>query len=123
MKKKYPRLLKTKLDKEQFLDWIGVLQSEAIPQGRNQLENQNGMCCLGVAVSLTSKKPDCIDEPWGRRLLGVRSHEEDTDWLRRINYDFSRRRGRYLTELNDDDRLTFPQIADKLLEVYGEELK
>lgn len=125
MKKKHPRLLKTKLDKEQFLDWIGVLQSEAIPQTRKFLEDSGGMCCLGVAVSLTSKNPPCRFEGWGIRLVGGSPGDNQgaPGWLKRINIDFLNRSGRELISLNDKDKLTFPQIADKLLEVYGEELK
>lgn len=123
-------LLKTKKDKLQFLDWIAALEAEAVPQTKRCLEDSLGMCCLGVAVSLTVEDP-LIDVPENSEagdmplLVGdvAECQPKAPKWLKDINSDFFDKTGFTLPVLNDQRSLTFPQIAKALMKVYGPELE
>ena len=123
------RFFKNDKEKEQFLDWLVALRESALPQGSGYLESEQGFCCLGVGVSLFCENPDLYEHDEGTILLVGNFPEKDSPkWLYEINKDFGTKYGMRLSVLNDGDwkdgkmisrKHTFPEIADKLWEVYG----
>jgi hypothetical protein len=129
------KLLKTKQDKEEFMMWIAFLQAGVFEKGHNKLDDGYGVCCLGVGCIITIPEHKLITKfvEWSGkdRILGGVPKDQlfAPNWLKAINEDFQRRTGMSLSRLNDgkafnhSDSLSHPEIADKLLEVYGHELE
>lgn len=105
--------------------WIEALRSGKYQQTKGALKNTEGFCCLGVACELSGLgrwekdgawtyyvvdeegfSPDRREDylPYAvRKWLGLYTSEGEYD------SDFGRTN---LTKANDDDGLTFEQIAD-----------
>lgn len=117
------KLLKTKQDKIEFLNFVGFLLADALPQGTNSLQDSHGgYCCLGVGCVVTIP-PESIEG--NSRLYGDLPVDQRAapKWLKELNNNFNKRTGLKLSHLNDVERNTFPQIGEKLLLVYQGELK
>lgn len=119
-------LLKTKKDAIEFLDWIGLLESDFLEKGTLLLEPiENHYCCLakGCLVTIPENKLKLHNE----LLVGLTPMHQSAapDWLIKINNDFFEKRGVTLADLNDGNWLpehSHKQIAALLLEVYTDEL-
>jgi hypothetical protein len=97
--------------------WVAELRSGKYRQTMNRLEDNQGMCCLGVAASIFIPE---TREPREGRCFAYDNHTgEAPPILQRIlrlrgstgEYDDGRS-GSCLTSLNDDDQLSFAEIAD-----------
>jgi hypothetical protein len=124
------KLLKTRKDKEQFLDWLAVLESNAVPQATSRLQNREGFCCLGLACALLIPEnkvitaADDIFMPTGRLLGEYPDCQPNAPrWLKDIDKHFLRKTGRTVSDMNDIDELSFPEIAKILRMAYAEELR
>lgn len=107
---------------EQFKIWIAALRSGDYQQTTGTLENRHGFCCLGVACKVLIPEDKMLFREGILRTKVIAGGDpicqhHAPDWLKLINDDFERRHGKGLITLNDDDKLTFNQIAD-LLEKY-----
>lgn len=127
--KRYPKLLKTAKDKEQFLTWVAFLKAGVFKKAKGALEHNARYCCLGVGCLLTIPEKNLeLEEIDSKSLHGALPNEQEfaPNWLRDINDDFDMRTGRNLSELNDGSfgckMISHNKIADKLLKVYGHEL-
>lgn len=107
--------------------WIEELRTTTLPQGRGQLKDDVGYCCLGIAEKLRG----LTDHDMGSRCtpdqglydwLGVMTTSMDLelDWpVELMPKDMSPGRGGITaTWLNDWAYLSFSQIAD-CLEYFG----
>jgi hypothetical protein len=119
------RLLKTKKDKIEFMTWVSFLQLQIFPKGTGCMEGFDGMCCLGVGCAVTIDNPKTYKASINGRVYisggYPLSQPEAPRWLKRINQNFYNRTKRYLSSMNDGG-VSHPEIARKLLEVYGHEL-
>lgn len=102
--------------------WIDALRSGEYKQTKGCLENNDGNCCLGVAVRvIVPNKNLNLD---GQYLYGVCINNQDQpeapEWLKNIQYDFASKSGTGLIRLNDEANFTFDEIADLLQLVYIE---
>jgi hypothetical protein len=109
-----------KINLEEIKTWIDALRSGNYKQTRKVLQNSKGFCCLGVACDVfipEDKKNKTIGK---RYLIGNMPTEQPNapDWLKKMDSDFEKKTGRYLTSLNDHFKFTFMDIADVLEEVY-----
>lgn len=112
------------MPKKEIQLWIDELRSGKWTQTQFQLQDDVGLCCLGVACKILIPKEQQL---FDRGYLGgvVPADQAATPgWLRTINLDFKHRCDVYLSELNDalEHRLTFDEIADCLQAVYIEEV-
>jgi hypothetical protein len=116
-------LLKTKKDREQFMDWIVALQMEVLPQSTGGLQNSKGYCCLGVACAVTIPEYKLVKSYGNMHGLFPCAQQHAPLWLMGINVDFGIKTAKHsLSVLNDEYLLSFPEIARRLLEVYKDEL-
>jgi len=112
--------------------WLTALETTELPQGRNRLWSPNGYCCLGIAcVVFGDSRPVGLgleDHPHVVEALALLNHKGDAtngisdEALDRMNQLGIEYPG--LTSLNDDDELTFRQIASivrEFPELYFEE--
>ena len=99
------------------IKWIDALKSGEYKRGKSRLGNkEDGYCCLGVGCLITSTKFNNSDESSStfQKVVGL------TDECGRINSkgvllptpNYFPYTAFFLTELNDQTELTFPQIAD-----------
>lgn len=87
--------------------WIEALESNKYPQTRFKLFNGKGYCCLGVAEKIFTGESSSEILGFSRylkikNLLGLSKDDE----LLFIRY-------------NDNQKLSFPQIAQKAREMWG----
>lgn len=111
-----------KLNKKQFQLWIDALRSGDYKQTKETLEDSMGYCCLGVAckVLVPEDKLKLDQIVLGGIMYGqFPEHQPNAPkWLKEINSDFGHKFDRQLIDLNDEDKLSFEQIADALEAVY-----
>lgn len=127
-------------DRETFIsEWIHVLRTTKRKQGRYRLATklENGKyayCCLGIAcevAGLPKRESGFLDSVFygrgkGENTFLPRELSELLDVSKNPSLDcgdYNRdRNGHYmttsLTVLNDDEKFTFPQIAD-MIEYFG----
>jgi hypothetical protein len=85
---------------EQTQKWLDALRSEEYPQTRKTLRDHKGYCCLGVAGALVDL-PVHLDTD----LI--------YDWIDKF-YGIERGERFSLAEMNDNQRMTFAEIADAI---------
>lgn len=119
------KLLKTKKDKKQFLMWIDWLKVDVLPQTTGKLQDEKGYCCLGVAMVLCDPHPrQHPDTSFLKGSTPIMNFSRSTPkWLLDINTNFCNKTGTCITVLNDKHKLRFPEIADRLLEAYKDEIQ
>lgn len=116
-----------KINKKQFHKWIVALRSGEYKQTKNRLQDKKGYCCLGVAckVLIPENKQELYNV--NKFLDGHIPSDQKyaPKWLNGINSDFNDKvlnnkygYGKLLTELNDDENMSFNEIADCLELVY-----
>lgn len=107
------------INKRQFKKWIAALDSGEYKQGKGELQNQYGHCCIGVGCIVTV--PTYLLEYDSNGFLdgGIAEDQPSAPkWLQEIDGDFIDNTGRSLMSLNDDKGYTFPEIATLLELVY-----
>jgi len=118
---------------EQVKQWTDALRSGEYKQGKGALCNVNGFCCLGVLCDLhglsykkfsaintltyfhKSKSKASIDFlPLDfANELSLNNRGNPTDFLKTYNLGLAPHlTGRSLSELNDEEGVTFEEIAD-----------
>lgn len=98
---------RTKLTKEEILEWTKALRSGKYNQTQGQLCDGNGYCCLGVlAEHVYGYKTNYLKTNQGEggpNKVYQRFRKESKD----LGLDIDE-----LVALNDDDKLDFNSIAD-----------
>lgn len=116
----------TKRDKERLRKWVAALRSGEYEQCRDQLRDGNRFCCLGVACDVAIKKGWVSDDKWiGDTYVEDILWDEDMELpppvIAAYGLDSSDPRlpgGKTLISLNDEDHLSFPEIADAIEKAY-----
>jgi len=111
---------------EQKSNWVNALRSGEYLQSRNVLRDANGFCCLGVYCDISNlgrwsgMGGYFVYEHADTRASGSVPQTMSEDALRRVP-DLKDRSNNAVAwdNLNDDDHLTFSQIAD-LVEYFIE---
>lgn len=107
----------TKAQRENLQAWTAALRSGNYTQIQGKLRSDDGYCCLGVLCEIVS--PELWDydaeseEPfmhWGRIDSPANDILDKVGLINSDTYD--------LIALNDDDKLSFPEIADFIDENY-----
>lgn len=103
--------------------WIKELRSGnwRQEQGKLQSDKGNRYCCLGVACMLFIPKENLLMNEFLKNILqGSMPNEQPKapSWLKKIDDDFERRTGKGLANLNDDEKMSFQEIADCLEITY-----
>jgi hypothetical protein len=108
-----------KINIKKLKTWVIALRSGNYQQTKATLQDETGYCCLGVACKLfiPEGKQKLTDAGY---LVGVMPDEQpySPKWLQDINRDFGVKTGKNLSELNDNEELSFNEIADVLEMVY-----
>lgn len=112
-----------RIKKKEFKQWIAALRSGLYSQTRDDLQNKAGFCCLGVACIeiIHEDKLETCNIDFTDYLIGSTPSDQKNapEWLKEINNDFHQKTStNYITSLNDDDKMTFDEIADVLELVY-----
>jgi hypothetical protein len=112
------------LNKEELSIWITALRSGKYTQGIHFLQTESGYCCLGVACKVLIPNEN-LDLMFNGKINGGEPLDQPSAprWLKCINEDMRIRTGKSLINLNDDDKLTFNEIADILEKTYLTEEK
>jgi hypothetical protein len=108
-----------KINIKKLKTWITALRSGNYNQGKGRLQSEYGYCCLGVACSVLI--PEDKQEFNSADFLHGRMPDNQPNapqWLKDIDNDFGIKTDRTLAELNDNDGLSFNEIADVLEMVY-----
>lgn len=114
-----------KPSKKNIQTWINALRSGQYEQGRGALEPQRDQyCCLGVACDLFIPRKYQDKHLADDILLGGVPADQGKApiWLKAINEDFHNLTDIALSRLNDNELLTFDEIADLLQAVYIEQV-
>lgn len=104
--------------KDQLRTWVKALRSGEYKQTIGTLQDDKGYCCLGVACVLFIPREKlylyrgCLEGS----LPYAQSHAPK--WLMQINADFKSKYGKYLAGLNDQEGLSFTEIAQKIEDAY-----
>jgi hypothetical protein len=118
-----------KLNKKQFKQWMEALRSGKFEQTNAVLQDNVGYCCLGVACKILIDPKKLYKED-GKIYGGLpNQHYNAPKWLQEIDEDFKERTkdindyygnsgSKFITNLNDDLKLSFEEIADVLEAVY-----
>lgn len=104
--------------KRDIMKWINALRSGEFSQTTGRLQTSEGHCCLGVACALFIPKEKLIYNQLFIRGELPSGQEHAPTWLAEINDKFDA--AVTLSCLNDQERLTFDEIADCLQAVYIE---
>jgi hypothetical protein len=116
-----------RVSKRKIQEWTNELRSGKYNQTRYKLEDENGLCCLGVACKVFIKEDKLETKQVSGHLFGAtpKAQKHAPHWLKIINADFARltkhedeRCGVLLEKLNDIEMLNFDEIADCLEAVY-----
>lgn len=104
--------------KSDIKKWCAALDSGKYKQTYITLQDNRGYCCLGVACDIFIEKKEQLLKY--KKLIGDMPGDQinSPKWLQRINDDFSRKCWYSLTHLNDNERLTFSEVATILELVY-----
>lgn len=114
-----------RINREQFNKWIKALRSGRYKQTKGTLQDRNGYCCLGVACKVLIPKNKLFFEVSTKTLLEGSMPDNQPNcpkWLSEINSDFRKRSKlkEQLTVLNDENNMSFKEIAKALQEAYPE---
>lgn len=113
--------------KKQIEKWVAALRSGKYQQTKDQLQNEYGYCCLGVACDLFISRKHQARTIDRRFILGTLPSDQfhSPKWLKIVSDYFSTLTGASLAGLNDDgyfdEKLapfTFDEIADLLELVF-----
>lgn len=132
MKKEFlhrPRLFQNQEEKDECITWLAWLKAGVFPQGRRSLQTLLGdkYCCLGVGcvITISEEKLELNPDYDGAIIAGDMPHRQKhaPKWLVLIDEDIKQRTGDVdsLAAMNDDG-VEHTEIADFVLEVYGDEL-
>lgn len=113
----------TEIDEGQFLQWLKALRSGEYGQTQGSLNTHgpDGLyCCLGVLCDVTIPRERQHRDYVRSSLFGVRPNDQWAApcWVHEINEDMKLRSGKALIVLNDEEGLTFEEIAEELERVY-----
>ena len=106
-------------------DWLNALRSGEYEQGSGRLECDGKYCCLGVLQMIADGEVETHDDDLFSLAVPSDSWYENHDIifadsirdessLDRIPYAIYKMNDYYLTELNDQYKLSFKKIADIL---------
>lgn len=96
--------------------WIEALESNKYPQARFKLFNGKGYCCLGVAEKVLTEESPFEKTPGTEiSIIANRSRYSKIRNLLGLSKDDELLFIRY----NDNQKLSFPQIAQKAREMWG----
>lgn len=111
----------TKPSKKDIKIWSKALRSGKYKQAMDNLQNEHGFCCLGVACKVFV--PEYTKTANGWLLGGIPKITGGAPmWLSDVDYHFRAITGFGLTMLNDGLDFTFDEIADILEAVYIHEV-
>lgn len=97
------------MDKEVRDKWVKALRSGDYRQRRYQLQDADGSnCCLGV-LCRTQEVPSGVDDI-GDVYFDGEAEKLSSTLLLRFGLRYSE--ARHLMNMNDNERKTFPEIAD-----------
>lgn len=107
--------------------WVAALRSGKYGQAEGSLRKDDGYCCLGVLTDLYIKKKglewDVVQEESYKSytFLGCDSYPppDVLDWAGMWSERSVTRYGKYLDDLNDEDELTFSEIANVIEKEAG----
>lgn len=112
--------------------WVSALRSGEYSQAQGALQTKAGYCCLGVACKtfIPLNKQVVYDNQLYGKSLNDFDQPNSPQWLKDINYDFTKKTTISLISLNDghntaktnDQIFTFDEIADLLQAVYIEKV-
>jgi len=109
--------------KKQIEKWCKALRSGNYKQTTGELQSTEGFCCLGVACKVFIPVDKLRLSSDGFLKGGLPSYQQASPkWLRNVSHLFYERMGRHLSSLNDDEKLTFDEIADCLEAVFIHEV-
>lgn len=113
-----------KVDKKKIKKWVKALRSGKYKQTKYKLQDHRGFCCLGVACDIFIPKEKKRFLEKNRCLYGdlPKYQKHSPAWLLSINDDFDTKTNKRLSVLNDNDRMSFDEIADLLEAVYIHEV-
>lgn len=117
------KILKSKEDAIDFLTWIATLESGIFEQGFCGLQTgENQYCCLGIASIISIPEHLSIKSNNGWIRGGFPYHQIKAPyWLKEVNYEFHKRHGNSLSNLNDEGT-SHPKIAKLLLKVFHDDI-
>jgi len=124
--------MRTRIDKRSIKKWVAALRSGEYKQTRAVLNDENGFCCLGVACKIFVPDNKLEKEEGGFIAHELAEQQKNAPlWLKKIDNDFEKRTevnpkdddddwedGAKLSFLNDEELLSFDEIADCLELVY-----
>jgi len=98
------------MDQELKDKWVKALQSGDYDQTHTTLRDEEGFCCLGVLVDVANAGnwADYDFEPFGAL--------KNDGYYCKVDIGLSKEDDRHLVHLNDDELLSFPEIADWIVE-------
>jgi len=101
--------------------WVDALRSGKYKQGRYQLNDGTGLCCLGVGCEVAKDNGIGVRKESYYRGFSYDTHRVSMpaavcNWLHLFRDKLA-----VLMRLNDDDLLSFPQIA-AFIEEHAKEL-
>jgi hypothetical protein len=100
-------------NKENMRKWIEALRSGKYAQTTGSLRRDNGYCCLGIACLAAGMTPRAGRFGGAVYFLPKKAQK----WLG-ISEGNPKLVGERASVLNDNDRLSFPEIADLIEETY-----
>jgi hypothetical protein len=102
--------------------WCTALRSGTFKQTHGILEDEDGLCCLGVACVLFISPNKWKLTSDDKYLYGAQPAHQPAapQWLHEVN--MLNPTGEWVSDLNDVHRLTFDEIADVLEAVYIHEV-
>ena len=109
----------TKKDLKVIKKWVRAMRSVKFKQTICWLQDENGLCCLGVACMITIPEDKRVLTPIGHLDGGLPYDQCNVPlWLRRINDDLKEIIKHRFTCLNDELDYSFPRIADVIEATY-----
>lgn len=98
--------------------WVRALDSGKYKQGKGRLQRGDTYCCLGVAckIFIPKDKQLIIDGELSGLLPSMQPNAPQ--WLKYISNYFVLKTGTLLSDLNDQEKFTFSEIATILELIY-----
>ena len=105
--------------------WVEALRSGKYKQTTTTLEDEDGLCCLGVACRTAQNNGIHVKEQFNNHLVGA-SFQDQPETLKWLNLATNNGSSSILinpslTALNDKENFTFLEIAD-YIEKYWKNL-
>ncbi len=113
------------MNKQSIQKWCKALRSGKYKQTTRKLQSANGFCCLGVCVKEFVPKKNIRLDIFGHLCGFLPTYEAQPgvpEWIADINSDFRQKTETNIHQLNDNEKLTFDEIADCLEAVYIHEV-